>query len=176
MLVEILVVLAVVIALLAIIISLQPPVFLVSRTAPVNTPASTVFKYVNNLHNWDKWSPWSKLDPNAQTKLEGPAEGVGAIFRWDGDSKVGAGSMLITESRPNELVGIQLDFLRPFKGTNTVQFTFKPDGNQTLVTWAMEGKKNFMAKAMHMVINCDKMIGKFFDEGLANLNDRVQGR
>ena len=55
--------------------------------------------------------------------------------------------MTITESRPNELVKLKLDFLKPMKGTNTGEFVFRPEGNQTAVTWSMSGKKNFVAKA-----------------------------
>ncbi len=176
MLIHILIGVVVIAAVLAAIISLRPSDFAVSRSASINGPASAVFAYVNNLQNWNEWSPWSKLDPDAKTSLEGPNAGRGAIFRWDGDRKVGAGSMEITESKPNELVGIHLTFLRPFKGENEVRFSFKPDGNQTIVTWSMQGRQNFMMKAMSLVMSCDKMMGGFFEEGLANLNARVQGR
>ncbi len=64
---------------------------------------------------------------------------------------------------------IKLDFLRPFAATSDTIFTFKPDGNQTAVTWSMTGEKNFIAKAFHLFVNMDKMIGGDFEKGLAQM-------
>jgi len=81
--------------------------------------------------------------------------------------------MTVTESRPDELVRFRLDFLRPFKATNTAEFTFKSQGGQTVVTWSMSGKCNFISKAMGLFLNCDKMVGSQFEKGLAQLNAAV---
>ncbi len=77
--------------------------------------------------------------------------------------------MAITESRPSDLIKIKLDFIRPFAATNDTSFTFKPNGNQTTVTWSMTGEKNFIAKAFHLFVNMDKMIGGDFEKGLAQM-------
>ena len=77
--------------------------------------------------------------------------------------------MTLTESRPSDLIRIKMEFLKPFAGTSTAEFTFRPEGDQTVVTWSMEGRNNFMAKAIHLVMNMDKMIGGQFERGLADL-------
>ena len=77
--------------------------------------------------------------------------------------------MTLTESRPAEMVRIKLDFIRPFAATNTAEFTFKPDRDRTAVTWSMSGHKNFMFKAVHLIMNMDKMLGGEFDKGLAQM-------
>ena len=82
--------------------------------------------------------------------------------------------MTILESRPDELIRIKLEFLKPFKATSTSEFTFKPEGNQTAVTWSMSGKNTFMAKAMGLVMNCDKMVGGDFERGLTNLKSILE--
>jgi hypothetical protein len=82
--------------------------------------------------------------------------------------------MTITESRPSELIRIRLEFFKPFAGTNTAEFTFKPEGNQTAVTWTMFGNNNFMAKAIHLFMNMDKMIGGQFEKGLADMKSIVE--
>jgi hypothetical protein len=110
------------------------------------------------------------MDPNAKSTYAGPIAGPGSSMEWDGNNKVGAGRMTIMESHPNERIEIKLEFFKPFKATNTAEFTFKPEGSQTSVTWTMSGKNNFMGKAMHLIINCDKMVGGQFEQGLANLN------
>ena len=106
---------------------------------------------------------------------EGAPAGVGAIYKWVGNNQVGEGRMTITESRPSELIRIKLEFYKPFAATNTAEFTFKPAANPTAVTWSMTGSKNFMAKAIHLFMNMDKMIGGQFEKGLASMKSIVEG-
>jgi hypothetical protein len=87
---------------------------------------------------------------------------------------VGEGRLTITESRPSDLVRIKLEFMKPFAATNTAQFTFKPEGDRTAVTWSMEGKNNFMAKAINLCMNMDKMVGGQFEKGLADMKKVVE--
>ena len=82
--------------------------------------------------------------------------------------------MTITESRPNELIIIKLEFIRPFRATHTAEFTFKPEGNLTVVNWSMIGKYNFMSKAFCLFMNMDKMIGGDFEKGLAQMKAVVE--
>jgi hypothetical protein len=99
---------------------------------------------------------------------------VGALFKWAGNNQVGEGTMTITESRPSELIRIKLEFLKPFAATNASEFTFTPQGNQTVVTWSMSGKNNLIGKAMSLVMNCDKMVGGQFERGLASMKSVVE--
>lgn len=110
----------------------------------------------------------------AKATFEGPSAGIGAIFRWAGNQEVGEGSMTITDSRPSDLIRIKLEFLRPFEATNTAQVTFKPAGNQTTVTWSMEGENNFIGKAVCLFMNMDKMVGGQFEKGLAQMKSVVE--
>jgi hypothetical protein len=100
---------------------------------------------------------------------EGATAGEGAGYSWVGDKNVGEGRMTIEESRPYERIRIKLEFLKPFAGTNTAEFTFKPEGDQTQVTWSMYGENNFMAKAIGLFMDMDKMIGGNFEQGLADM-------
>jgi hypothetical protein len=104
-----------------------------------------------------------------KTTYSGPAAGVGAVSEWVGNNEVGEGRMTITESRANELVRFRLDFVKPFESTCGADFTFKPQGNQTVVTWTMTGEKNFLSKAVGLFMDCDKMMGGEFEKGLAQL-------
>ena len=141
----------------------------VTRSATISAPPEAVFKVVNDFRQWDAWSPWSKLDPNMKKTLEGPPEGVGAVYRWSGNNEVGEGSTHLIESKPNEKIGMKLEFVRPFVGTSDVQFTFAPEGAGTKVTWAMQSKKPFIGQIMGMFMDCEKMCGDQFSEGLTNL-------
>ena len=64
--------------------------------------------------------------------------------------------------------------MEPLPGTSIAEFTFRPQGNQTAVTWSMTGTNNFMAKAIHLVMNMDRMIGGQFDRGLADMKSVVE--
>jgi len=174
MLKKILIALAAIIVVFVAVVAMQPSEFRIVRTATMSAPAPAVFAQVNDFHNWEAWSPWAKLDPTAKNSFEGPSAGIGAIFRWAGNKEVGEGSMTITESRPSDLIKIKLEFLKPFAATNTAEFTFKPDGDQTAVTWGMAGKNNFISKAICLFMNMDKMVGGKFEEGLAAMKSIVE--
>ncbi len=171
---KILLVLLVLLVAFVVVVMMQPATFRITRTAVVNAPPATVFPYANNLHKWQEWSPWAKIDPNCKVTFEGPQEGPGAIFRWDGNNEVGAGSMTITETKPDELVRIDLVFLKPFAGKSVTDFGFKPEGPGTRVTWTMSGTNDFIGKAMGLIMNCDKMVGGQFEKGLDSLKAIVE--
>jgi Polyketide cyclase / dehydrase and lipid transport len=159
---------------LLIVAAMQPADFRITRTTTVSAPASAVFFYVNNLQQWEKWSPWARLDPNAKNTFEEPSEGIGAKMSWVGNNKVGVGSMTITDSQPYDTILFKLEFLKPFTATNIAEFSFAAHDNQTLVTWSMQGKNNFIGKIMGLLMNCDKMVGGQFEQGLASLKAIVE--
>ena len=174
MIIKILIAIAVIVVVFAIIVALQPSEFRIVRSATISAPAPTVFAQVNDFHKWEAWSPWAKLDPAAKATYEGASAGTGAVFRWAGNKEVGEGSMTITESHPSDLIRIKLEFLKPFAATNMAEFTFKPDGYQTTVTWSMEGKNNFIARAVCLFMNMEKMVGGQFEKGLAQMKSVVE--
>jgi len=154
--------------------AMQPSEFRVTQTITISSPASAVFAQVNELQKWDAWSPWAKLDPEARNSFEGPVSGTGAIMRWAGNNKVGQGSMTITESRPDEFIRFKLEFLKPFVATNTSEFTFAFENDEATVTWSMYGKNDFKGKAIGLIMNCEKMVGGQFEQGLAALKSVVE--
>ena len=170
----ILIVLAVIVVVFLIVVAMQPAQYRVARSATVAAPAQAVFAQVNDFHKWEAWNPWGKIDPAMKHSYEGAPAGTGAIYTWVGNKEVGEGRMTIIESRPSDLIRIKMEFFKPFAGNSIAEFTFKPDGNQTAVTWSMTGDNNFMAKAIHLFMNMDKMIGGQFEKGLAQIKTLVE--
>jgi uncharacterized protein YndB with AHSA1/START domain len=160
---------AVLVALFAIIVATRPADFRIERSTQINAPAEVIFAQVNNFKNWNAWSPWARLDPNMTTKIDGPPEGVGATYVWIGNDQVGEGRMTITESKPNEKIGIRLEFIKPWEATNAATFVFDSRGQGTQVTWLMEGTNTFMGKAIGMFMDMDALIGSYFEKGLAQM-------
>jgi len=174
MLTKILIALVVIIAVFAMIVAIQPSEFRVARTTTISAPAPVVFEQVNDFHKWRAWSPYEKMDPAMKKTYEGAPAGTGASYSWVGNSQAGEGRATIVESRPNELVKIKLDFVKPFAGTAFAEFTFKPDGDRTTVEWSLAGNNNFIAKAVHLFMNMDKMVGGQFEEGLTQLKSTAE--
>jgi hypothetical protein len=170
----ILIAIPVIIVVFLIIVAMQPSSYRVARSLAITAPPDAVFPHVNELKKWEAWNPWGKIDPAMKVTYEGPPSGVGSSYAWVGNNKVGEGRMTITANRPSELVQFKLEFFKPMSGVSTAEFTFKPEGGQTLATWAMSGEKNFMAKAFHLFMNMDKMIGGQFEKGLADLKTVVE--
>jgi hypothetical protein len=135
MIVKILIAVAAILVVLVIVIATRPTEFRVQRSATIAAPAPVVFAQVNDFHKWDAWSPYVKRDPGMKKTFEGAPAGVGAIYTWSGNHEVGEGRTTIIESRPSELIRIKLEFVRPFASTSTAEFTFKPEGERTAVTW-----------------------------------------
>jgi len=167
------VVLAVAIAVVLILAMTKPDTFSVQRAATVKAPPEKIYSLINDFHQWGSWSPWENKDPAMQRSYSGAASGRGAVYAWEGNKNVGSGRMeIIDASEPSKIV-IKLDFLKPFEAHNTAEFTMLPQGNATNattnVTWLMHGPAPFTSKVMQVFMNMDKMIGKDFETGLANL-------
>jgi hypothetical protein len=169
MLVKIIIGIVIVVVVFVVIVAMQPSEATITRSMTMPLPAAPIYAQVNDFHKWEAWSPWAKLDPAAKNSFEGAPSGEGAIFTWSGNKEIGEGRMTIIESKPTEMVRIKLEFMRPFPAINDTSFTFKPDGNQTKVTWTMTGKRPFMVKMVCMFMNMDKMVGGDFEKGLAQM-------
>jgi uncharacterized protein YndB with AHSA1/START domain len=166
---KIAIVVAVLVAALLVFAATKPDTFRVQRAASIKAPPEKVFALLNDFQRWEAWSPWEKKDPTMKRTFSVVTSGKGAQYAWEGNKEVGQGRMEIAESIPPSKVAIKLDFVRPFEAHNTVEFTLDPKGDATNVTWAMQGDTPYLAKIIHVFIDMDKMVGKDFEAGLANL-------
>jgi Polyketide cyclase / dehydrase and lipid transport len=171
---KILIGVAVFIALLLVVIQTRPSTFHIERSTTMAAPPESAFAQVNDFHAWQAWSPWEKLDPQMKKTFDGPPAGVGAKYAWSGNDDVGEGRMTIVKSERPSTVGIKLEFLKPFESTSVTTFTFAPATQGSKVTWAMDGENNFVAKAMCLVMDMDKMIGPDFEKGLAAMKTAAE--
>ena len=165
---------AAIVVVFLVVVAMQPSDFKVERSATMRAPAPAAFAQVNDFQKWQAWSPWEKVDPALKRQYEGPQAGTGAVYAWQGNKDVGEGRMTITERKPAELVRIKLEFFKPFAATNQADFTFKPAGDGTTVTWTMTGQNNFLSKAICMFVDMDKMVGGMFEQGLTQMKTVVE--
>ncbi len=174
MITTILIVIAVAFAAVLAYAATKPDTFMVRRSASIAAPPEKIFPMIDDLHAQSAWSPFEK-DPDMKRTHSGAPRGKGAVYQWDGNRQVGAGRIAITESVPPSKVALLLDMSRPFKAHNTVEFTLDRIGAGTNVTWAMQGRQPYMAKVMGLFVDCDKMCGGLFEEGLAKLKALAEG-
>jgi carbon monoxide dehydrogenase subunit G len=154
----------------------KPDAFRIQRSASIKAAPEKIFALINDFHRWGSWSPWEKLDPALKRTYSGAANGQGAVYEWEGNKKVGKGRMEITSTTPPSKITIKLDFLKPFEAHNTAEFTLESQGDSTNVTWAMEGRLPYMFKVMTLFGSMDKMVGKDFEAGLANLKSLTESK
>jgi hypothetical protein len=155
-------------------VAMQPSDFRVERSLTMAASPEEAFAQVNDLRKWEAWSPWAKLDPDAKVSFEGPEAGQGAAMRWAGNDKVGEGKMTVVESRPNDAVKLKVDIAEPYESTSMSDFSFKPEGDKTAVTWAISAQHNFMEKAFCLIMNGKRMMSDLMDKGLGQLKSVVE--
>jgi hypothetical protein len=165
----IIVALVVIVGTLLIFAASRPNSFRVERSLAINAPAERIFALVNDLRSHGVWSPWEKKDPAMKRTYSGAASGRGAIYEWDGNKNIGQGRMEIMDETPPNRVVFKMDFIRPFKAHNIAEIALEPQGDATQVTWAIYGPSPLLSKVMGLVCNFDRMIGREFETGLANL-------
>ena len=159
---------------LLIVAAMRPDSFRVQRSASIQAPPEKIFPLINDLQRFNTWNPFDKKDPNLKGSYSGAPSGKGAAYAFEGNKDVGRGSLEIIDSVPASEVRMSLHMLSPMEARNVVEFSLKPDGQATRVTWSMQGPMPFVAKIFGIFCDMDGMIGKEFESGLANLKATVE--
>ena len=146
----------------------RPSTFSVQRATTIEAPPEKIFPLINDLHGFNTWNPFAKMDPDMKLSYSGPQSGRGAAYAWE-SRKMGVGSMEIVDTAPPSKVVLNLEFVKPFAGRNVVEFTLQPKGDSTNVTWEMRGPLAFIPKVMNLFVSTDKMVGGQFEMGLADM-------
>lgn len=160
------------IALLLIYATTRPGEFRVERRIDIKAPPDKIYPLLADFHRWAEWSPWEQLDPAMKRTFSGAPADKGAIYEWKGNSDVGQGRMEVTSTTAPTRVIIKLDFIEPFEGHNTADFSITPSGDSSTSTvlWAMYGPMPYVSKLMSVFVSMDSLIGKDFEKGLAQLD------
>lgn len=166
-------VLGVVLAIFVAYVATRPGVYKVERSLVMNASVSEVFPRVVIFRKWTTWSPWANLDPGMKVEYSGPKGGVGSVYYWKGNDRVGEGRMTMTGALKDQLVEIKLEFIKPWEQTSKTTFTFQPEGSGTKVTWSMTGERDFVGKLFGLFMDMDKMVGPDFEKGLLALKTQA---
>jgi effector-binding domain-containing protein len=147
------------------------PAYHIQRSITIDAPESKVRPAIENFAEWPKWSPWLCMEPAAKLDVHGTPGQVGHGYSWDGEV-VGAGNMEIVANE-GATQRMQLNFLKPFKSQAKVAFQIQPQGGeQTEVTWHMDGKMPFFL--FFMIGMMKTFIGMDYERGLKMLKEYVE--
>lgn len=164
---------AVIVAVPLVLAAYRPGTLRVQRSATIEAPPAKLHALINDMRSFNTWNPYNRKDPSMRGEYKGPQAGPGAEFHFAGNQDVGRGSISIVDATPSK-VTMKLDMLEPFEGHNTVEFMLAPRGEATEVTWSMHGPSPYLARFVGLFMNMDKMIGRDFEAGLANLKARAE--
>lgn len=164
----------VLIAALLVYAATKPDTFRVERTAMIKATPGKIFPFLNDFHKGQEWSPYEKKDPAMKRTFSGASSGKGSVYQFEGNKEVGTGRLEIIESTPPSRVVISLDMRKPFEGRSVIEYTLEPRGDSANFMWAIHGPNSYLAKVMGIFVSMDKMMGKDFEAGIANLKAIVE--
>ena len=139
----------------------------ISRSKIINAPAEKVFPPIANLAEWEAWSPWMIMEPEAVVTVADDKQSYG----WKGE-RVGEGHMAITDQVENKSARYDLTFLKPFKSTAKVGMDLSEVDGGTQVTWTMDSQLPFFMFFMKRMM--ETFVGMDYDRGLNLLKDYVE--
>ena len=137
----------------------------------IDAHAATVFALVNDFQRVALWSPILEPDPNARVVYSGPARGVGATMTWDG-AIVGAGAMVITESRPYEFVRHTMNAGEA--GAAESWFELRGGNGRTEVTWGFTTDYGFNVIARYFGLAFAGVVERDYRAGLERLKELAE--
>ncbi len=142
-----------------------PSKYSFSKSILIKADKKTVYNYIDDLNDWQKWSAWSKEnDPKIVITFGDRREGKGAKMFWKG-SKMGRGEIEINESDPYKELQMSAVFN---KGVFKMDFRFlvEEDKGQLKVSWIVSGRtrRGGFAKILGRIL--PKWMGKDIETSL----------
>lgn len=121
----------------------------------------------------DKWSPWTRRDPNMKTTYAGVCCEPGSSYSWESEKdSVGKGIMTFNKfSGDSVLMTLNFDNT----GDTKVYYIAKSTNKEAVnVTWGMQFEIGFFGRAPMLFMSFDKMIGPDYEAGLKTLKTIIE--
>jgi uncharacterized protein YndB with AHSA1/START domain len=162
------IVIALAIAAVLIYAATKPDSFSYHRSTMIDATPEQIWPLVVDLKQHSAWSPFEK-DPNMKRTLSGAASGPGQVYEWSGNREVGSGKLEIVGATAATRLDMKLHMYKPMKALNDVAFILTPKAGGTEFVWSMAGPQPYMGKLFSTFVDCEKMCGSMFEEGLGKL-------
>lgn len=137
----------------------------------IKSTADQVFSQVNDLKNWEKWSPWFISDSSVKIQFSDKTVGAGSSFSYQ-SQKYGSGKISIVNSYPLDSIIFEMEFVD--RGQALGKFIFTKIDTGIIVSWIMESKLGYNPVSRWFNLIMKNAVGSDFDEGLSNLNTLME--
>ncbi|MBK8848197.1 MAG: SRPBCC family protein [Bacteroidetes bacterium] len=147
----------------------------ITESKSIKGDAGVIWQNISRHHEFVKWNPWSKMDPDNKVTYKGEDGAVGSSYAWVGE-KMGQGEMITTSLEPGKSHSCDLNFIKPFESKTFTTMLMEPEADGTYkVSWVFKAESDFMEAAMTsaMFMDMKKELSNSFKEGLANLEKKV---
>ncbi len=147
------------------------PQYHVQRSILIHATPEKVFDYVVDYGSWTSWSPWLCAEPDAEVVVSEDASSVGSTYAWKGEI-VGEGMLEHLRLEPGRSIEDEIRFVKPFKSTSRVAFDLEPAGENTKLTWHMQGSLPWFLFWMRSMMQV--FIGMDYERGLRMLKEWIE--
>lgn len=139
----------------------------IARSKIINASIEKVYDAVADLSQWEAWSPWLIMEPDAKVTVADDKQS----YSWTGE-RVGEGHMVITSATENQSVRYDLNFIKPWKSYAAVGMDLRETGGGTEVTWTMDSSLPFFMFWMKKMM--ETFVGMDYERGLTMLKDYAE--
>lgn len=146
----------------------------VERSAVINASPATVYRYVADFRQFNRWSPWAARDPETKYEFSGPAFGTGSRMSWTSEHpEVGSGSQQVMEADPPRSLKVKLEFGEDM-GPAFSSYILEPQDAGTRIVWTFDSDLGLNPLHRLFGLMMDKWVGPDYEQGLANLKQLVE--
>lgn len=122
-----------------------PETLVIKHSSQINAPSNVVFSQVNDLRNWELWSPWQPLQRPVSYGNAGVGRGGFVLWGQSPDESYDQ-RFTITTSNPHQMVELAMDFAHQSFAVSRIDVTELD--RSTLLVWHMaiktEGWKSIL--------------------------------
>jgi hypothetical protein len=172
-LIDILLVIAGIIALLLIIALFIKREHYVQREIIINAPRQKVFDFLKFLKNQEQFNKWAKTDPDRKEEFKGTDGTVGYIYSWSGNKNAGAGEKEIKNIIEGKRIETEIRFVKPMEvSASVIMETESLPDDQTKVYLTNAGTLRYPLNILIPV--AEKNFAKDMDISLTTLKDILE--
>ena len=144
----------------------------ITRTSDINRPIETVFNYIADYRNNQKWNSWEEMDNEVESKITGQPGEMGQTYEWTGKI-VGKGSLTLAEVEPYSYMKGERVFISPLQGKADDIWKFEALENGTRVNWTFKTELGYpLGRIIGLMM--DSQLGPQLEEGLKNLKTAIE--
>jgi len=144
---------------------LLPGEIRVQRSIEIAAPPETVFPLVDDLREFNRWSPWQAA--GVDFSFSGPESGVGARMVWtEPDGRPGGGQEIVVSQPPRRVV-YGLEFGPRGGAEASMELESSPLG--TRVTWGFDYRVGYDMVGRYIGALTQGRVGEQYALGLTRL-------